>query len=201
MRRLLGLVAVAVTLATPIRAEERVDVTATDGTQLIATLEGTSGPGVVMVHGEGEDRRRFAALAAELAARGYRTLRVDLRGSGDSQGAVDLRAADRDVEGAYRYVLGRKIRPVFLVGEGIGARAALVVAGRLPVAGVAVLAPPHDAAETVSALVVPVLALVRESDRDVTMPPPTRTVVVSDADIVASPRTVPALLEVLGAKR
>lgn len=117
-------------------ADERVDVTAMDGVQLIADLAGTRGPGVVLVHAAGEDRASWRTTAEAIAGRGFRVLRVDLRGHGESGGARDLTLADRDVEGAYRYLLGRKIRPVFLVGKGGAASAVIAVAKRVPTAGV-----------------------------------------------------------------
>lgn len=117
-------------------AGERVDVTAMDGVQLIAELDGASGPGVVLVPDAGEDASAWQPAASAVAERGFRVLRLDLRGRGASDGAVDLAAADRDVEGAARYLLGRKIRPLFLVGKGATATAVARVAARVPTAGV-----------------------------------------------------------------
>lgn len=198
-------VLLAIVFATvPARADERVDVTAMDGVQLIGELAGTSGPGVVLVHGARADRTRWAAAARALVERGYRTLRIDLRGHGESGGAVDLAAADRDVEGAYRYLLGRKIRPVFLVGDGAGGSAVLVVASRVPAAAVATLGrqPASDGPEARAAatsLRVPTLFLVSEADQDTktlaATVPGSRVVVVPEADAMASARTAPALLE------
>lgn len=145
-------------------ADERVDITATDGVQLIGELAGTSGPGVVLAPGEHHDRRVWEAAAGAIAARGFRTLRFDLRGQGDSAGSVDAAASDRDVEGALRYLLGRKIRPVFLVGEGIGGTASLIVARRVPVAGVVVLGAPAQTAP--ADLQVPVLLLTDAATQD-----------------------------------
>jgi alpha-beta hydrolase superfamily lysophospholipase len=132
----------AVLAAVGAGAAERVDVTAMDGVQLIAELYGTSGAGVVLVVAADADHWKTAADA--IAARGFRVLRVDLRGQGSSAGAVDLGAADRDVEGAYRYVLGRKIRPVFLLGTEATASAMRAVAARVPTAGVRVASPSDD---------------------------------------------------------
>jgi pimeloyl-ACP methyl ester carboxylesterase len=61
------------------------------------------------------------------------------------------------VEGAYRYLVGRKIRPVFLVGASMGGTAVLLVAGRVPVAGIATLSAPlalgdRDAAPVLASL-------------------------------------------------
>lgn len=194
----------AIIAGVPARADERVDVTAMDGVQLIGELGGTAGPGVVLVHGARADRNRWAAVARALVARGYRTLRIDLRGHGESGGAVDLTAADRDVEGAYRYLLGRKIRPVFLVGEGVGGSAALVVASRVPVAGVATLGRQPatggpDPRAALTTLRMPVLFLVPEADQDTkgfaAAVASSRVVSVPESDVPASPHTVPALLE------
>lgn len=197
-------VLIALAAGVPAWADERVDVTAMDGVQLIGELGGTAGPGVVLVHGARADRRQWSAAARTLVERGYRTLRIDLRGHGESGGTVDLAASDRDVEGAYRYLLGRKIRPVFLVGEGVGGSAALVVASRVPVAGVATLGrqPATDGPDpraALAALRVPTLFLVHEADQDTKRladgVASARIVVVPEADMTASPRTAPALVE------
>ena len=206
VRRAVGmaLVLLLIGAAASARGDERVDVTALDGTQLIGELGGTSGPGVVLVHGDRADRGRWAAAARVLTERGYRTLRLDLRGHGESGGAVDLAAADQDVEGAYRYLLGRKIRPVFLVGDGVGGSAALVVASRVPVAAVAALGrqPASDGPDpraTLASLRVPTLFVVHEGDQATKTlaagVASSRVVVVPEADVVTSPRTAPALAE------
>ena len=212
-RAIVAVAIVAIVLAVAERyacADERVDVTAMDGTPLIGELGGTSGPGIVLVHGARTDRRQWAAVAAALVERGFRPLRIDLRGHGESSGAIDLAAADRDVEGAYRYLLGRKIRPVFLVGDGVGGSAALVVAARVAVAGVAVAGrqPAEsgpDPRAAVASVGVPMLFLVSEAEPDAKAfggtAPSARVVVVPGADVVASPRTLPALLELVGVAR
>jgi pimeloyl-ACP methyl ester carboxylesterase len=155
----IGLLVAAV--ASAAGADERVDITATDGVQLIGDLAGTSGPGVVLAPLEHTTRDTWEAAARAIAARGFRTLRFDLRGHGESSGSADLAASDRDLEGAFRYLLGRKIRPVFLVGAGITGTAALVTATRVPAAGVVTIAAPPvfaglDGGAALRALTVPV---------------------------------------------
>jgi alpha-beta hydrolase superfamily lysophospholipase len=140
MRRLASLLVLLV--ATVAAAAERVDVTAMDGVQLIAELSGTRGPGVVLAAEAEADH--WKAIAGALGARGFRVLRVDLRGQGSSAGSVDVATADRDVEGAYRYLLGRKIRPVFLLGTEATAAAMRAVAARVPTAGVRLAGPGDD---------------------------------------------------------
>ena len=149
VRGLASAVALALVAAGP-AAAERVDVTAMDGVQLIAELSGTSGPGVVLV--ADADPARWPAVADAIAARGFRVLRLDLRGHGASAGPAELAAADRDIEGAYRYLLGRKIRPVFLLGTAGTAAAARAVATRVPTAGVEVVGSDEDVASVVRRL-------------------------------------------------
>ncbi len=133
------------------RAAERVDVTAMDGEQLIAELSGTSGPGIVLSPGADAVSPRWKSAAETIAARGFRVLRLEVRGA-----ALDTDTAARDIEGAYRYLLGRKIRPVFLVGTDATTAAAMKVAVSVPVAGVAVLgATPKGSLPAVPLLVVP----------------------------------------------
>src|SRR5438132_147816 len=65
-----------------------------------------------------------------------------IRGYGEAEGERDIATIDRDLEGAYRYLVGRKIRPIFLVGASMGGTAVLMVGGRVPVAGIATLSAP-----------------------------------------------------------
>jgi pimeloyl-ACP methyl ester carboxylesterase len=127
-------------------AAERVDITAMDGVQLIGVLAGTQGPGVVLMPDPNEDRARGEVTAAALATHGFRVLRFDLRGHGASSGSRDLSALDRDLEGAYRSLLARKIRPVFLVTPNTAASIARELAARVPVAGIAIIGEPPSAA-------------------------------------------------------
>ena len=118
---------------------ERVDITATDGVQLIGHLDGAAGAGVLLVPDIARDTRALAATADRIAARGFRVLRFDLRGHGDSDGPADPTAVERDAEGAFRYLIGRKIRPIYLVAEGASGPLAVELARRLPVEAVAIV--------------------------------------------------------------
>ncbi len=169
--RLLAIAATSLLLggASVAVADERVQITATDGVQLVGHLDGREGPGIVFAHTYRADQRSWTAFAAEMARAGFRTLTFDFRGYGESGGAQDVAAIDRDLEGAYRFVLGRKIRPVYLVGASMGGTAALIVAARVPVAGVATLSAPGsfqglDAAAAVPKLTARALFLAAESD-------------------------------------
>ena len=163
---------VVLVATTPARAEERVDITATDGVQLIGDLAGTTGPGVVLTGDASGDRQHWRTTSDAIASHGFRVLRFDLRGHGESSGPADPAAADRDLEGAYRYLRARKIRPVFLIGRGLGATASLQVATRLPVAGVAIIGdPPKDPQgwrQTLESQEIPILSMANAPDRDAT---------------------------------
>jgi pimeloyl-ACP methyl ester carboxylesterase len=137
--------------------------------QLIGHLYGDRGPGVVLAHMYPADQRSWSAFAETLAARGVRALTFDFRGYGESGGTKDVAAAARDHEGAYRYVVGRKIRPVWLVGASMGGTAALMVAARVPVAGVATLSAPLafqglDATGALPEIRVPALLVAARDD-------------------------------------
>ncbi|MEO6029197.1 MAG: alpha/beta fold hydrolase [Candidatus Binatia bacterium] len=141
-RTLLACVLAAVVAPLPAFADERVDITATDGVQLIGHLSGTHGPGVVLVPGSDGEARTLEGPASTLAARGFRVLRFDLRGRGDSDGPADSTAIERDVEGAFRYMIGRKIRPTYLVSAASSAAAAMLVATRVSAAAVVLVGTP-----------------------------------------------------------
>ncbi len=171
-RLLLGALAVALVLGLTrgAIADERVDITATDGVQLIGHLAGSAGPGIVFGHMYPADQTSWTAFATEMAAAGFRTLTFDFRGYGESGGTKDVAAIDRDMEGAYRYMIGRKIRPIYLVGASMGGTAALIVAARVPVAGVATLSAPVafqglDAAAALPVLTGPKLFIAAADDR------------------------------------
>ncbi|MBF6599005.1 MAG: alpha/beta fold hydrolase [Dehalococcoidia bacterium] len=131
-----------------------------------------SGPvGVILVHGRPTDQTAWFPYATQLAASGtYTVLTFDFRGFGDSKGEKDFNAVDTDLTAAYRYMrddLGRS--RIFLVGASIGGTASLVVATRLPVAGVVSISspgefPPLDATEAVQKLAVPKLFIVSKND-------------------------------------
>ena len=153
----------------PARADERVDITATDGVQLIGHLAGSEGPGIIFGHMYPADQRSWTPFAQEMAQAGFRTLTFDFRGYGESGGEKNVAAIDRDMEGAYRYLIGRKIRPVYLVGASMGGTAALIVAARVPVVGVATLSAPLefrglDATPSLAKLTMPKLFIASADD-------------------------------------
>jgi pimeloyl-ACP methyl ester carboxylesterase len=94
--------------------------------------------GVILVHMRPVDQTAWFPLAAELARTGaFTVLTFDLRGYGASTGDKAFDRADTDLTAAYDYMRNTlHISRVFLVGASIGGTAALLVAARVPVAGV-----------------------------------------------------------------
>jgi pimeloyl-ACP methyl ester carboxylesterase len=106
-------------------------------------LHGDSGPLVVCIPGIGDLRSTFDALAARLAAEGYRVASMDLRGHGDSDTTFDRYddvAAGEDALALVEHLGGG---PALLVGNSMGAGAAAWAAAERPdqVAGIALLGP------------------------------------------------------------
>ncbi len=99
-----------------LRADERVDITATDGVQLIGHLAGNEGPGIVFAHMYPSDQRSWTAFAHEMAQAGFRTLTFDFRGYGESSGTKDVAAIHRETEGPSRHIKRAKNRPGSPVG-------------------------------------------------------------------------------------
>ncbi|WP_330186365.1 alpha/beta hydrolase [Dactylosporangium sp. AC04546] len=87
---------------------------------------------VVLLHGGGQTRHSWRATARELAAAGWYTLSVDLRGHGESGWSPDGRyGLDRFASDVVRIVdfLGR---PPVLVGASLGGSSSLAALGRHP---------------------------------------------------------------------
>ncbi len=103
---------------------------AADGLVLRGTLYGAPlrpAPAVLLLHQEDRDRHSLDALAEALQAAGYAALNVDLRGYGETGGAVDWALAQQDVADVLAQVAalpgvdGR----VIVLGAGIGANLGL----------------------------------------------------------------------------
>ncbi len=91
------------------------------GIRLTAEAEGPEGaPTVVMLHGGGQTRHAWAGASARLAAIGYRVIRCDTRGHGDSGWAPDgdyrLEVLTEDLKALLATIDG----PVALVGASLG---------------------------------------------------------------------------------
>jgi pimeloyl-ACP methyl ester carboxylesterase len=139
--RLLVVAFVAVTgvsgAATAGHAAPRVvQFAALDGVTLQGRLYGAGAFGVVLTHQLRSDASEWDSFAQTLAARGYRVLAMNVRGTcpgqgfGCSRGAFVAEEIWRDVGGASRYLRSHGVRSVALVGASMGGEASLLAAAQ-----------------------------------------------------------------------
>jgi dienelactone hydrolase len=137
---------------------QRVTIRTEDGVSLAATwYEPTarSAPAVILVHMLHHSRRDWDSVASRLASEGIGALAIDLRGHGESGGALDegggqpdYSALVRDVAAARRYLAtrGEVVQArVGIAGASIGANLAVLEAATDPtIATLALLSPSLD---------------------------------------------------------
>jgi len=100
-----------------------------DGTRLACSVQQAKAsepaPTLVWIHGAFEHRKRYFALMAEFAERGFHSAALDLRGHGESGGppAYVRRFEDYldDVSALLRHVAANAQGKLFLVGHSMGA--------------------------------------------------------------------------------
>jgi dienelactone hydrolase len=106
---------------------------------------------VVLLTGAGQmpmthRNRLWVRLAHRLAAEGFPVLRFDYHGAGESTGEISAYWLDRplvgDLEGAVRWLRGRHVSKLAMVGSCFGARTILAGADRVPELQAAVLLSP-----------------------------------------------------------
>jgi pimeloyl-ACP methyl ester carboxylesterase len=112
------------------------------GVILRGELFGQGRTAIVLAHGDGADQRSWVSFARTLAARGWLALTFDFEGYGRSDGTRDPRRMDGDLAAATSFLRGYGAERIFLVGAGVGGTAALRLAARERVAGLAVLSAP-----------------------------------------------------------
>ncbi|MFT3978417.1 MAG: alpha/beta hydrolase [Sphingomonas bacterium] len=108
------------------------------GLSLVADVEGAGAMTVILAHGGGQTRHSWRGLSAALVRHGYRVIRFDLRGHGESEWATDgdyfLPAMAEDLTAVVDHAQGR----VALVGASLGGLASFYALGsgieRRPVA-------------------------------------------------------------------
>ena len=110
--------------------------------RLAFDLTGTSGPLVVCVPGMGELRQSYRLLVPLLVEQGCRVVTMDIRGHGDSDASFTS-YDDVALAGDLLALIETLGEPVFLVGNSMGAGAALIAAAEAPakINGLALLGP------------------------------------------------------------
>lgn len=109
-----------------------ISLSSADGVALSAELQGGGDRGIVLIHGKGEDRAAVSELTKVFGGSKNLVVAVDLRGHGASKGDADSLASVADVEAAIKYVRGKGVKTVSVVGVGLGANLALVAASKDP---------------------------------------------------------------------
>lgn len=125
--------------------DEPVAFMTTDGVTVHGHFYSTPGPRrqvVVLAHEFPRDQTAWRDFARELAAQGIAALTFDFRGYGETGGARDVSKIDLDLEAAVRFVKSRDYPLVFVIGASMGGTAALKVAARQELTGVATLSAP-----------------------------------------------------------
>ena len=93
--------------------------TVADGTRIAWDESGTGDP-VLLVHGLGSSRRRWSVLVPALAEAGYRALRLDLRGFGESSPPERPSGMDELLSDLEACVEAMQLDRFHLVGHSLG---------------------------------------------------------------------------------
>ena len=144
---------VLLAMAAAADASQRVTLRSDDGVTLAATWYEASirpAPALILVHMLHRSRRDWDPIATRLAAEGFGVLALDLRGHGESVGAIgpDFAPMVQDVRAARRFLATRADviqSRVGIVGASLGANLAAIEAANDPgVASLALLSPSLD---------------------------------------------------------
>ncbi|SFR82118.1 Pimeloyl-ACP methyl ester carboxylesterase [Marinobacter daqiaonensis] len=108
---------------------ERQYLTGTNGIRLAADVAGDpSHQPVVMLHGGGQTRHSWGALARVLGNNGYYAVNVDMRGHGESEWCPDSDyTLDRFVEDVHQ-ILENLTQPPVLIGASLGGISSMIAA-------------------------------------------------------------------------
>ncbi|MCB9677545.1 MAG: alpha/beta hydrolase [Alphaproteobacteria bacterium] len=109
-----------------------ISLTTSDAVTLSAEHQGRGDRGVILVHGSGGDRSGWADIAKGLAGAGLQVVNVDLRGHGASKGEPDPLKMHEDVLSAAKYLRGKGVKHIMVVGTKLGGNVALAAAAADP---------------------------------------------------------------------
>ena len=141
LRLMIAIVIAAASQVKPAIGQEQVTFAQNGDAKLRVFMEG-SGPAIVLLPGQGRGPRDFDEVAKHLVSAGYRAVRPEPRGFGESVGPVEgvtLRDNARDVAAAIEKV---GAAPAIVVGWAYGNRVARMLASERPelVRGVVLIA-------------------------------------------------------------
>jgi pimeloyl-ACP methyl ester carboxylesterase len=98
-----------------------VDLKSTDGAPLKASYfaAGRPGPGVLLLHQSNRDRKSWNGEAAQLAAAGFNTITLDMRGFGESGGTrAEFKRMPEDVDTALEFLMSQPGVDPHVIGLG-----------------------------------------------------------------------------------
>src|SRR5262249_52207426 len=110
----------------------KMQFTMSDGFTIVGTFYSAPrrpSPGALLLHMLGSNKESWQPFAAQLQAAGYSVLAIDLRGHGESGGAMDWTKALADVDnvlGQLHTLPGVDPNRISVIGASIGANLALV---------------------------------------------------------------------------
>lgn len=126
----------ALVIAPAALPQESITLTTDDRAIIAAQQFGSGRRGLVLAHGGRFTKESWAPQAHQFAAAGFLTVAIDFRGFGQSQGPgeSDMYTAPLhlDVLAAVRYLHGKGIRSVSIVGGSFGGDAAAAAAAAKP---------------------------------------------------------------------
>jgi pimeloyl-ACP methyl ester carboxylesterase len=131
--------------------ETLVSIEASDGLTLVGTFSAPpesaneNVPGLLLLHMLNSERSAWDGLTEQLAAQGYASLAIDMRGHGETGGENDWQLAADDLQRAWRYLTERPevdAERTVVIGASIGANMALITGANQPtINGVVLLSP------------------------------------------------------------
>ncbi len=129
---------------------DEVMIDAGDGTTIVGTFYAPDGvpgpwPGVILIHMLGSDRGVYEPIAPRLAQAGYAALAIDLRGHGETAGAIDWALAADDLARVWDFLAGLpNVDPsrTAVIGASIGGNLALITGANQPQVKTVVLLSP-----------------------------------------------------------
>lgn len=142
-----------------------------DGAQLSGIVYGTGTTDVILAPTYPGGKEGWAAFATAAAGKSLRSLAFDLRGYGKSQGTRSAADSVKDLEAAIQFLRSNNSQRIVVVGAGISASAAILVAGKgSQISGLVVISSPREmdgltvADSDLSSLTIPSLWLATRND-------------------------------------
>ncbi len=89
---------------------------------------------IYFLHGNAQNVSTHIANVLWFVYQGYNVFAIDYRGYGESEGSPDIPGALADIESGYNWLLNQNItgKPIFILGQSLGAALTLTFSGQMP---------------------------------------------------------------------